>query len=173
MIAKLLIALFISLSFRSANQPNVKHDYEVGLGWKGQYHNFEIERERENGIKYKAHQLTLLPSKYLTGDWLVKEARDIDSESLSLNYPIGVLKISLVESWQEWKDPRTLVGLSFKTDGLDIDYQTNFSDRKIFRFRLGHKFKTRRKYYLEPLIIYNNISGKKFWQMKVILGWQR
>lgn len=171
---KLIVAIFIGLSFRSANEVKYPYDYEISGGLKtAKYGYIEALTERENGEHYKGLDWEAYPSRYLTLKWLCKEAKEINSQTIDVHYPIGVLKIGLVENWQGWEDRRSMLGLGLDLGFLKARYQTNFDDRKAIELDLSREFEIGNNYYIEPVFKAYSGSNKKFWQVKLRFVWKK
>lgn len=170
---KLIVAIFIGLSFKSANQPGLPHDYEISGGLRTARRGYiEALTERENGKHYTGLDMEAIPSRYLSLRWIHKEARDLNSQTIDLHSP-GILKISLIENWQRWRAPRTMLGLAFDIRILKASYQTNFSDRKVFEAILAREFALGKSYYVEPSFRTYSSNMSDFWQLKFKFIWRR
>ena len=165
-----LLAIFLSFSFRSANLPEKPNDYEVGGGFK--VYNFMAEgyKERENGIKYDIFK-TEHKSDYTEVSYYLKEAQGIDSQSVSVFYPVRpAVSIGMTENWQAWKDGATLAYLKFQTSSVMVRFQKG-DGREIFTARVGKQFPLPRSmFYLEPMAVYERVDSKRFWQGKLVVG---
>lgn len=170
---KLIAVIFLALSFKSANQPCSPYDYEIsgGIGTT-KYGYIEALTERENGKHYTGLGMEAIPSRYLSLRWIHKEAKDLNSQTINLHSP-GVLRVSLIENWQHWRDPRTMVGLAIDAGTLKMNYQTNFGDRKIFECILAREFALDKNYYVEPLLQMYSSNTNEFWQLKFRFMWRR
>lgn len=192
-ISKLILTMFISASFRSANiQPN-PNDFE----YRGGIETISGSRiagfiERENGIRYKGFKL-LRESKYTLLDIYYKEAQSIDRQSFGMKYPIENFSIGITLNSIRWRDMQVLQLLRYKNEILTMSYEIG-ENRQYLSSRLSKKImmvdaieklkKLKAKgghhnlmnVYVEPMMTYYKqfIDGNTtdFWSMKFVIGYK-
>ena len=163
-----LITIFLfSVSLRSANlsESNIPFDYEFAFGLKGDYNRASLLYERENGRLYNAFDVRL---KYGYVDFSAyqKTAKKINSQRLSVLYPVGKLSGGATYSFKAWGDPQLLATISYKGKHVTAFYSKG-RDREEAAAEFGKTFKTTEKISLKPLLVFKNYNGKTFWQSKI------
>ena len=161
-----LIAIFIAISVRTPNNPDVdKNDYQLSGGAKGTYYNVEMEAERSDGEYYRNLGLQAKSPNYkdyfLEGSWDYKEAQNINSQNLSAISDISPLYLGTTLSWDRWERPVFLTLVAIRGSLGHIEWRTNFNERYIFSVKLGKEFPVREKVFFEPMLVYKDSSGKK------------
>ncbi len=168
-----MLALFISFSVRTAKiEPNPL-DYQFAFGVENKYFMSDFEYERENGLLYLNMINELYPHEKLSFSQKYIGANDIDSQTITAKQPFADKhSVLLALNTQAWRDAKILIGyrLDLKEFG-NVEFSSNFTDRTIIDLRLKKSFLVVKDYglYLEPLIVYNLIDEKVFWQAKVRL----
>lgn len=187
MLGKLLF-LFFSLSFRSANLPDLPHDYEGKFGFETEQSNFSILKERENGMEYlgldcryrfERKILFVGGTGYLfdwEAEWYVKEAKEIDTQTIRVTSPLKDfnMNVGLALNSNYWQDSKLLLSFLYEIGSLEYSLETNFNDRIVQSLKLSNKFSISEKedydFYVEPLFLYKLVDDSTFWQMKLSVG---
>ena len=100
-------------------------------------------------------------------------AKEIDSQTITAKQPFkGGPSLLLVLNTQEWKDAALLIGYQLELGEYGkIEITSNFSNRTIIDLKLKKSFLVIKEHglFLDPLLVYNLIDDKIFWQAKIRL----
>lgn len=176
MVSKLLLALYMSISFRSANVANAPYDWEGIIGYQVPNQRREYMRERENGRHYYGIQYF---KRYEFKNCLLeledykKTARDIDTQKTVLKIPRdAILRIGTAGATDRWKVYQQRIGAYLDYAGLSAGIETHFNgvDAYHAQFRkVIWESETKINVQLEPLLIYKCERDNIFWQAKLRL----
>lgn len=182
---KLILAVFMAVSFRSANAPDSPTDYEVSGGAKGKYYSAQALTERENGAYYSGCDVSGTSPAFfkeswgigeayyqVSGKWYAKEARGINTQTVSIDriMPMG-FRYGLTNSWIDWKDYRPMVYAG--VEGSLVKYVVRVGKgRYMSSFRIGREFPVSKGFYIEPFLKAESVNDNDFWQAKVQVGWK-
>lgn len=174
MITELLVAMFMSCSFRTANiQPNpIDYEYAGGLSTKRTV--IESFRERENGLIYDGF-LYNKKEDYTEVDIYYKEAKNIDYQSFSVFGKKEVWRIGLSLNSMRWNHGITMLMIALRDEHTDFKLEVG-NNRMIFKSVLKDTLDLSEKVFLEPSIEYRYISDKgninNFVQAKIKIGYK-
>lgn len=172
---KILTAIFIAVSLRSANIDNCPYDYKLSGGADTEYGYVHALSERSDGDYYRGIDLLAQSPEYrdyfLEGKWYSREARGINDQYLSVVKNISPFYMGTSLNWNDWQAPAFLTFIAFRTEVLKMEWRTNF-DRNKFSLEIGKKYPIRGKIFYEPCLIIQKSDGNKFWQFKNIISWR-
>lgn len=174
MLSKLLLAFFLSASFRSPNiEPN-KFDWEFVGGWKTPTSQREYMRERENGRHYYGIHVW---SRYELKKCLLeiedykKTARNIDTQKIIVKIPKdAIVRIGTLGRTDRWQLYTQGIGAYLDYEGITASMETHFKGIDAYNIQFSKivwESETRINCQLEPLLMYRKEKENRFWQAKL------
>jgi len=175
MINNILLALFMSCSFRTANiQPNpIDYEYIFGVNAvQGNHINFSFERE--SGSKYKGLDMAG-NYRYFTSYITYKEANDIDAQSFGAIYPLGNISIGGALNSRRWNNGAPVALIKYEAEYIGLSLEAG-ARRRIFKCELKTKHYIDKRVFIEPMLIYNvydyDNDYNSFAQVRIRLGYE-
>jgi len=168
-----ILVFFLSFSART---PKIEapFDYEVEGGFETKAIYCSIMTERENGEYYDGLEFRSQLSKISEFSCFYKEAKNIDSQSLRIfDYFMPELRIGGTFNSQAWRNIKLLALVGWKTNWGSIQIESDVINRLILSIRFAQKFRLKDKIFGKPLLVYQQINDNIFWQIKLVLSYER
>lgn len=170
-----------SYSSRTAKvQPNPK-DYEILAGIQNRNYILDGGFERENGdnfnlakinVRFKEWRNCLLESEYL-----LKEAYNIDSQSLKVLYKpfksmllLDPLSFGISLNYIKWASPKGLLNANYRSKNFQFSFETNFQDRIILSYKAGFDIPHGKHLVTQMFRKFERNNDSQFDQNKVVIG---
>lgn len=162
-----ITALMLSLSFRSANMPDMPYDFEVAGGIENKHGQSSYFYERENGKNYYGVD-SESDYKYIGFTNYKRTAKNIDNQNLYLLYPTGNFRFGLSCGTMAWKNPQPLLTILWKSEHFKANYSKG-KIRESIEIDIRHKVAISDQISIIPLFIFKQFNDKKFWQTKIAI----
>lgn len=160
-----ILALLFGLSMRSANLPNVPHDYELKFGVESHYSKSSYFTDRENGEYYHGYDVKY-NLKYVRFTNYTRTAKNIDNQKLSLLCPVGKFHFGISYATRKWGNPQPLITVVWKNKYVDIDYSKGKNSENI-EMDIKYDIEISKQLSFIPLIVLKKFNTETFWQMKI------
>lgn len=171
-----------SYSNRSPKVDTSRRDYEVLLGLQNEQYILDGGIEQENDGFYRLAKINIRTDGWrdclLEGEYLLKEAHDIDSQSLKALYKpfngwilLDKLSVGFSINYVKWSKPRGLLNLGIRTKNLQFSWETNFQDRVILSYKTGFDIPMGKKFVLNPYRKYEKNNDNRYDQNKIAVSY--